>query len=140
MRRPTAFVIAALASVLLQGCATGTAALYGHYVARDPGYREFDPAVTLDLSRPDRYRFCTGAGCATGTFSTRFLSDPRDGRITFDGPSIENFSLNLNRSIFGESEAERQRGRLNAIEMDYRIGLISTEITLGAGDAAFVKR
>lgn len=139
MRR-AGLVISALALALLQACATASGRLYGHYVAHDAGYDSFTPPVTLDLTRPNHYRFCNGARCATGKFSLFHLSDPKDGRITFHGPSVEDFSLQLSRSTFGESEADRQRGRLNVIELDYRIGLLGAEITLGAGDAAFVKR
>lgn len=130
---------ALLALSLCASCAHGVDALYGSYVAHDAGYQEFSPPVTLRLTRPDRYRFCTGSGCSTGRFSIWTDKQANDGRITFHGSSVEDFALNLTRTTFGESEVDRQRGKQGLIEVDYRIGIMGAEITLGTGDAAFVK-
>lgn len=133
-------LLAVMPALLLAGCVHGTQALYGSYVAHGTGGEDLTPPVTLELSRPDRYRFCNGARCTVGRFRLFHLSNPSDGRITFVGPAVEDFSLELAHGTFGESAVDRQRGRRNAIELDYRVGPVGAEITLGAGDAAFVKR
>lgn len=132
--------VAVSAFLLCTSCAHEVDALYGSYVAHNAAYEEFSPPVTLQLTRPDRYRFCTGGGCSSGRFSIWTDKRANDGRITFHGNSVEDFALNLSRATFGESEVDRQRGKQGLIEVDYRIGMTGAEITLGAGDAAFVKR
>lgn len=126
--------------LLLSGCAPkslgGQAALYGSYAMQGPAM-EAVPAVTLKIER-SRYTFCRPAGCAAGKWTAR-PENACDGRITFAGPELEAFARDL-ATASGPDPVWTQRGLWKEIEMDYNACQARARITLGTGDAAFVKR
>lgn len=138
MRIGPALALAALLEAT--GCTTGRTALYGSYVAYGPASEVATPPVTLELTRPDRYRFCDAGRCTAGRFTLLPVPAADNGRITFQGPAVEAYARSVSAAAFGPSEAERQRGVRGAIDLSYSTGPVGAQISLGAGDAAFVKR
>ena len=140
MTAQTRLALAGIALGLTSGCAHDRTTLYGSYVAYGPASDLAEPPVTLKLTRPDRYRFCNAGRCSTGRFTVLPVPADDDGRITFEGPAVEAYARDLMLTPFGPGEADRQRGVQGSIDFSYSINSVGTQISLGAGDAAFVKR
>jgi hypothetical protein len=120
----------------LSGCAHGENALYGSYVAQDMAMGEFKPPVTLTLDRSRRFRFCVGERCAPGRWFVRNYGSAGD-RLVLVGPELEAWMRAFLARSYGDDALAKSYGE---IETDFSAGPIGAEITLGAGDAAFVKR
>ena len=121
------------------GCSRGDVDLYGRYEATGEAQGRTAPAATLDIERPDRYRFCHAGRCEAGRFTLQRL-DPGEGRITLHGPAVEAYALTLSTQAYGVSETAKQRGVQGLIDLSYTTGLFGAEISLGPGDTAFRKR
>lgn len=132
--------VAALALLLLANCAhgDGAATLFGAYSARGPAMDAM-PGVTLEIARPDRYRFCAAGRCDAGKWAIQ-PEGACGGRITLFGPAPEALVRSLAIAAVGRDPMWEQRGTQNEIDLDYRACRGATEIVLGTGDAAFVKR
>lgn len=124
---------------LLAGCAVGERALYGSYVAYDMGMDAFQPPVTLVLDRSHRFRFCAGERCARGRWFVRHYGSAGD-RLVLVGPEPEAWIRAFLRGSYGPDAFPDPWPAQGEIESDFSAGPIGAEITLGAGDAAFVKR
>lgn len=124
----------------LAGCVRKDSArlnLYGSYAARGPDFDAI-PGVTLEIARPNHYTFCRAGRCAAGTWLVQ-REGACNGRITFKGPTVESFVRELDTAS-GADPFWKQRGMWNEIDLDYRVCPDDAWITLGTGDAAFVKR
>ncbi|WP_419807750.1 hypothetical protein [Sphingomonas sp.] len=123
------------------GCAVnGERAVPGTYVAHDMGLTAIEPPVTLMIAPSHRYRFCQGTRCAAGSWSYRYFPEAQKGRLTIVGPEFETWSLAFLTAAYGNSEVLRQRGIQGSVDMDFDTGPGQTSITIGAGDAAFVRQ
>ena len=128
-----------VALLFAAGCAHGEGELYGSYEAHDMGLNDFTPPVTLSLQRSHRYRFCVGQTCSVGRWSVQ-RQDQSHGRLTLVGAPLEKWMRDFNIAA-AHSEDPRWLDILDgSVETDYDIVFGSTSITLGSGDAAFVKR
>lgn len=123
------------------GCVHGDDTLFGSYVAHDMGLDEFRPAVTLVLDKSRRYRFCEGTRCSAGSWSMEQpIARDGHGRITFHGVELEKWLRDFNTAAFHSNDPgwlDEVDGRID-LDVDIDQGVAS--ITLGAGDAAFVKQ
>ena len=121
------------------GCVHGQQTLYGAYEAQDMGLNAFTPPVTLALYKTHRYRFCVGRTCSTGHWSV--LAQDRDGhgRMTLVGPELEKWLRDFNAAANHSDDPKWLDTLDGSTDVDYDVGLSKTSITLGAGDAAFVK-
>lgn len=104
------------------------------------GLTEFTPPVTLNLDRSHRYRFCIGQACSVGRWSIQQQDQGGHGRIMLVGPALEKWMRDFNIAAYRSDDSRWLDPLDGSIEVDYDILLGSTSITLGAGDAAFVKR
>lgn len=127
-------------TVLLTGCIHAETGPYGSYAAYDPGLDPITPPVTLEVARSHRYTFCEAGRCVTGTWRFEELPTNGGGRIAFKGREIEAFVVALAVKEFGPDKLFEQRGVQKSIELDFGPGPLGPQITLGTGDAAFVKR
>lgn len=119
----------------LAGCAHGEKALYGSYVAHDMALEHFNPPVTLTLARSHQYRFCVGERCSGGRWFVRNYGTAGD-RLVLIGPELETWMKAFLARSYSDDALAKTYGE---IETDFAAGPIGAEITLGAGDAAFVK-
>lgn len=126
------------AAALLAGCAHGERALYGAYVAHDMGLEHFDPPVTLTLAQSHRYRFCVGQRCDEGRWFIRRYGDAGN-RLVFQGRGLEAWMRAFLAKSYGPASFPQGAHPQGEIETDFGAGPMGTQITLGAGDAAFVK-
>lgn len=125
---------------LASGCAHGESALHGSYVAHDTGLDEFRPPVTLVLAPSHRFRFCVGTTCSSGRWSVQQVAQNGHGRIVLNGTEVEKWMRDFNISAYHSGNPEWLDVLDGSAEADYDVVLGMTSITLGAGDAAFVKR
>lgn len=125
-------------TALLAGCAHGDRGLYGSYVAHDMALEHFQPPVTLTLARSHQYRFCVGQQCSEGRWFIRRYGDA-GSRMVFTGREFETWMRTFLVTSYGNEAFPQGTRRQGEIETDYGDGPIGMQITLGAGDAAFVK-
>lgn len=134
-------LIAGAVLPLLAGCVHGDGTLFGSYVAHDMGLDEFRPAVTLVLDRSRHYRFCEGTRCFVGSWSTEQpIAHDGHGRITFHGVAIEKWLRDFNIAASHSNDPRWLDPVDGTVDLDVDIDGGVAPITLGAGDAAFVKR
>lgn len=133
-------LFAVMVAALTAGCVRDKGGLDGSYVAIDMGFKEITPPVTLALARSHRYRFCVAQDCAVGRWSAERPVVDGHGRITITGPAFERWWRAFSVAAYHSDTFDRQRGAQGAVDLDYDQTLRATFITLGAGDAAFVRR
>ena len=132
-----------LAVILLfaAGCAHDKPNLYGSYeIVGQAGGVSAAPVATLEIVRPDRYSFCQAGHCSAGKYTLLPIPSAAHGRITFAGAQVEDFVLGVSAAAYGQSDVARQRGKQGFIDLDYTLSKSGTEIQLGVGDIAFIKR
>jgi hypothetical protein len=126
---------ALLLALSMSACAGDRSELFGRYRVQGEAQD-----ATLELTEPNRYRFCQGERCAVGEFSFGADLGGGAGRITFKGPEFERYTLALHERLYGPSEVQRQRGIQGAIEMNYSVDSFGAQIHVEPGsDTAFVK-
>jgi hypothetical protein len=138
MQLPSHLVLSAL--LLLSGCAHHAGSPDGSYAAYDAGLNMINPPVTLKVARSHRYRFCQAGRCVMDRWRLEEPPTNGGGRIAFQGRELEAFVIALARKEFGPDKTWEQRGVQGSIELDYGTGPLGQQITLGTGDAAFVKQ
>lgn len=135
-------ILPLLALVLATGgCAHRDDGLYGSYaIAGEAGGVQPPAPATLEITRPDRYRFCHAERCASGTFRLLPVPNAAEGRITLVGAAVETYVRSVSKAAYGESDIDRQRGTQGLVDLDYRTDGAGATIPLGVGDIAFVRR
>jgi hypothetical protein len=125
-----------LLALAMTACAGDRSELFGRYEVKGEAQD-----ATLELSEPNRYRFCQGGRCAVGEFSFGADLGGGAGRITFTGPELERYALALHERLYGPSDVHKQRGVQGAIDMNYSVDALGARIHIEPGsDTAFVKR
>ncbi len=112
--------------------------LFGTYELSSGG----DRTATLELIRPDIYRFCLAGECNSGTFALTATANDGTGRIAFRGAEFEAFADRLFADIVGEREVRNIKGpSRGSIELSYTVNGLGSRIHIEpASDADFIKR
>lgn len=131
--------VSLLPIALLTACVHREGTPYGSYTAYDMGLDRITPPVTLTVARSHRYRFCDAGRCVTGKWDFEELPTNGAGRIAFQGRVMEAFVIAFCIKAYGPDDFFKQRGVQGSIELDFSPGPLGQQITLGAGDAAFVR-
>lgn len=132
--------ICAALLLAFSGCALGDRTLRGTYKAQGYVGTLAAPDATLTLGKSHEYTLCKSGVCSSGRWILSGEGRTCDGRVTFEGRSVEDYILGFQALAYGVGESRGRRERIGTIDLSYSSCSLSTDIWLAAGDASFRKQ